>query len=85
MKSLQDIAAAAYHAHQKEERRLTGDGRVWGIRPWSQLSGMEKLCWQEAARQALAEVAAMGCADGLQVPSVQAESIEPLPVLEGQS
>jgi hypothetical protein len=61
MKTIFDIAAAAQYAYQKEERRLTGDGRIWGLRPWSQLSNAEKLCWVEAARQVMAEVAAIGC------------------------
>jgi hypothetical protein len=80
MKTIFDIAAAAQHAHQKEERRLTGDGRMWGLRSWSQLSSDEKLCWVEAVRQVMAEVAAMGCS----VPAAEpvSQSVAPLPLID---
>jgi hypothetical protein len=82
MKTIFDIAAAAQYAYQKEERRLTGDGRMWGLRSWSQLSSSEKLCWVEAARHVMAEVAAMG----LSIPAAEpvSQSVAPLQVIDAE-
>jgi hypothetical protein len=74
MKTIFDIAAAAQYAYQKEERRLTGDGRMWGLRSWSQLSSSEKLCWVEAARHVMAEVAA----------EPVSQSVAPLQVIDAE-
>jgi hypothetical protein len=82
MKTIFDIAAAAHHAYQKEERRLAGDAPMWGLRSWSQLMDSEKLCWVEAARQVMAEVAAMGCS----VPDAEpvSQSVAPLPAIDAE-
>lgn len=56
MKTLNDIAAAAYHAHGKELYRLIGVTH----RPWLELGGSEHKCWLAAVQQVLAEVATAG-------------------------
>lgn len=56
MKTLNDIAAAAYDAHGKELYRLIGVTQ----RPWTRLSFSEAMCWLAAVQQVRAEVAAAG-------------------------
>lgn len=56
MKTLNDIAAAAYHAHGKELYRLIGVSQ----RPWVELGGSEIKCWLAAVQQVLAEAATAG-------------------------
>ena len=76
MKTINDVAAAAYHAHAKELCRLVGVN----ARPWVELPRTEMLCWEASIRQVLAEVAAMGCAIGLAVPGMDLTSIKPAKV-----
>lgn len=74
MKTLNDIAAAAYHAHGKELYRLIGVTQ----RPWVELAGSEAKCWMAAVQQVLAEASTMG----VQIPVVsvrQSVMFEPLP------
>lgn len=56
MKTLNDIAAAAYHAHGKELYRLIGVSQ----RPWVELGGSEAKCWMAAVQQVLADAATAG-------------------------
>ena len=56
MKTLNDIAAAAYHAHGKELYRLSGVSQ----RPWVELGSGEAKSWLAAVQQVLAEASTMG-------------------------
>jgi hypothetical protein len=77
MKTIFDIAAAGYYAHGKELQRRIGVNQ----RPWGQLPTTEKLCWVEATRQVMAEVAAMGCS----VPGEPvSQSVAPLQVIDAE-
>lgn len=77
MKTLNDIAAAAYNAHAKELSRLVGVN----ARPWVDLPRTEILCWEQSTSQVLAEVAAMSGVAGLAVPGYNPMSIKPTEVL----
>ena len=76
MKTLNEIACAAYNAHAKELRRLVGVN----ARPWVELPRTEILCWEQSTSQVLAEVAAMGGVAGLAVPGHNPMSIKPTEV-----
>lgn len=80
MKSLNDLACAAYSAHAKEIQRLIGVNS----RPWVELPGHETKCWLAAVQQVLAEVATIGVDTSKLLPSIDAQSImstssDPLP------
>lgn len=68
MKTLNEIAAAAYAAHAKELGRLVGVNAL----PWVELQRVEMLCWEQATRQVLAEATAMG----LRVPDDADPSVQ---------
>lgn len=74
MKTLNDIAAAAYHAHGKELYRLIGVSQ----RPWVELGGSEAKCWMAAVQQVLAEAAAMGMDMKKAAPEIDLQSISPV-------
>lgn len=77
MKTLNEIACAAYSAHAKELHRLLGVNSL----PWVELERIDQLCWEKSTGQVLAEVAAMGGVPGLAVPGHDPMSIKPTEVL----
>lgn len=74
MKTLNDIACAAYNAHCKELARRIGVSS----RPWTQLGNCEQQCWEQAARQVLAEAAAMGMDMQKAAPTIDLQSVSPV-------
>lgn len=73
MKTINDIAAAAYHAHAKELHRRIGVN----ARPWVEIGPFEQACWEQAAKQVLAEAAAMGMDMQKAAPEIDLQSISP--------
>lgn len=74
MRSLSDIAASAYAAHSKEMHRAGVPGSV--PRPWEEIEPSERHCWEQAARQVLAEAATAGMDLGGLAPEIHSESIQ---------
>ena len=74
MKPLNDIACAAYVAHAKELARRIGVHS----RPWADIGNCEQQCWEQAARQVLAEAAAMGMDMQKVAPDIDLQSVSPV-------
>ncbi len=74
MKTLNDIACAAYNAHAKELARRIGVHS----RPWTQIGNCEQQCWEQATKQVLAEAAAMGMDMQKAAPGIDLQSISPV-------
>lgn len=74
MKTLVEIACAAYNAHAKELARRIGVNS----RPWTEIGNCEQQCWEQAAKQVLAEAAAMGMDMQKAAPGIDLQSISPV-------
>ena len=74
MKTLNDIACAAYAAHAKELARRIGVNS----RPWTDIGSCEQKCWEQAAKQVLAEAAAMGMDMQKVAPEIDLQSVSPV-------
>lgn len=59
MKSFEQIAAAMYHAYCKQARELDEEGLAGHAAKWQELDAGTRECWVAAAKQAVAEVAAL--------------------------
>jgi hypothetical protein len=74
MKSLSSIAESAYVAHGKEMARSGVPGAA--LRPWGEIEPSERHCWEQVARQVLAEAATAGMDLGGLAPDIHPESIQ---------
>jgi hypothetical protein len=74
MRSLSDIAASAYAAHSKEMQRSGLPSAAQ--RPWEEIEPSERQCWEQVARQVLAEAATAGMDLGGLAPDIHPESIQ---------
>jgi hypothetical protein len=74
MKTIFDIAASAYAAHAKELARRIGVSS----RPWTDIGSCEQKCWEQAAKQVLAEAAAMGMDMQKVAPEIDLQSVSPV-------
>ncbi len=74
MRSLSDIAESAYAVHSKEMMRASLPGAAQ--RSWEEIEPGERHCWEQVARQVLAEAATAGMDLSGLAPDIHAESIQ---------